>query len=247
MPDRDLEKPERSPPWLSLYKAFRLHERAPKVSLDHLAESIEKRLSGYTKKAGVHSQRIAEAETDEDRQKAEQDYTSFKRNLPAVTPSGTFSPQGRKTELLTQHSGLIVIDFDDLDDATQCKEQLAALPCVVLAFTSPSGRGVKPFVAVDPIPANADEHKAAFQAVAKALRSRGLPVQLMQEGGNRDSGQTDVTRLCYLVGDPQIFYQWPAPSPVTWERSSLPGATHPTPPPQAPRRYVMGSGSPGGH
>ena len=82
---------------------------------------------------------------------------------------------------------------------------------------------------MDPIPANADEHKAAFQAVAKALLSHGLPVQLRQEGGNRDSGQTDVTRLCYLVGDPQRFYQWPAPRPVTWERSSLPGA-HPPPP-----------------
>ena len=146
MPDIDLEKPERSPPWLSLYKAFRLHEKSPRVSLDHLARSIKKGLQGYMVKAGKHSRRIAEAETDEDRQKAEQDYTSFKKTLPAVTPSGTFSPQGRKTELLTQHSGLIVIDFDDLDDAAQYKEQLAALPCVVLAFTSPSGRGVKPFV-----------------------------------------------------------------------------------------------------
>ena len=221
-----------APPGLSRYKAFRPHPTYPERPLDYLAEAIQQneKLLEYAKEARAHYRKIAVATTDADRQKAEHDYKSFKRNLPAVTPSGTFSP-ARKAEMLVQHSGLVVIDFDALDDVAQCKNALAALPCVALVFISPSGKGVKPFVAVDPIPANDAEHKLAFQAVERFLQDQGLPVKLMKEGGNRDSGQTDVTRLCYIVGDPEAFFRWPVPKPVTWDRSGLQKlAHHPAPP-----------------
>ena len=101
-------------------------------------------------------------------------------------------------------------------------------------FTSPSGKGVKPFVAVDPIPANDAEHKVAFQAVERFLQDQGLPVKLRKEGGNRDSGQTDVTRLCYIVGDPEAFSQWPVPQPVIWDRPDLQQPAAPSPPASGP-------------
>ena len=224
--------PPRLPPGLSCYKAFQPHPQHPSRALDDVAEAIQKRekLQGYAEKARDLYRKIEAAPTDADREKAEDAYKKFKNNLPAVTPSGTFSPD-RKAEMLTRHSGLIVIDFDDVDDVEQLKKALAALPCVALVFISPSGKGVKPFVAVDPIPANDAEHKIAFQAVERFLQDQGLPAKLTKEGGKRDSGQTDVTRLCFIVGDPEVFFQWPVPQPVPWDR---PGPRKRPPPPSSP-------------
>ena len=223
------------PPVLSCYKAFLPHQKHPELSFDFLAKAIKGhgKLQKYTEKGRDLYRKIEAAAPGADRQKAEDNYKSFKKKLPAVTPSGTFSPQ-RKAEMLTRHSGLIVIDLDDVDDVEQCKRALAALSCVALVFTSPSGKGVKPFVAVDPIPANDAEHKIAFQAVERFLQDQGLPAKLTKEGGNRDSGQTDVTRLCYLVGDREAFSQWPVPQPVIWDRPDLQQPAAPAPPPSGP-------------
>ena len=225
----------RLPPDLSHYKSFLPHSKHPELSFDFVAEAIKRdgKLQGYAEKARDLYRKIEAAAPGADRQKAEDNYKSFKKNLPAVTPSGTFSPQ-RRAEMLTLHSGLIVIDFDDVEDVEQCKRALAALPCVALVFISPSGKGVKPFVVVDPIPDNDAEHKVAFQAVERFLQDQGLPAKLTREGGNRDSGQTDVTRLCYIVGDSEAFSQWPVPQPVMWDRSDLQQSAAPSPPASGP-------------
>ena len=72
--------------------------------------------------------------------------------LPYVTPCGVFSY--RKSDSLTGPSGLIVVDIDHLDsrqEAEKLKRQLFddLLLRPVLAFTSPSGHGVKAFIPYD--------------------------------------------------------------------------------------------------
>ena len=225
----------RLPPDLSCYKSFHPHPRYPERHFVFVAKAIKGKgkLQEYAEKARDLYRKFEAAAPGADRQKAEDNYKSFKKNLSAVTPSGTFSPQ-RRAEMLTRHSGLIVIDFDDVEDVEQCKKALAALSCVALVFTSPSGKGLKPFIAVDPIPDNDAAHKVAFQAVERFLQDQGLPAKLTKEGGNRDSGQTDVTRLCYIVGDPEAFFQWPVPQPVMWDRSDLQQPAAPSPPASGP-------------
>lgn len=71
------------------------------------------------------------------------------QTLPYVTPCGVFSY--RKSDSLTGPSGLIVVDIDHLDsrgEAEKLKRQLFddRLLHPVLAFTSPSGYGVKAFI-----------------------------------------------------------------------------------------------------
>ena len=71
------------------------------------------------------------------------------QTLPYVTPCGVFSY--RKSDSLTGPSGLIVVDIDHLDsrrEAEKLKRQLFddLLLRPVLAFTSPSGHGVKAFI-----------------------------------------------------------------------------------------------------
>ena len=74
------------------------------------------------------------------------------QTLPYVTPCGVFSY--RKSDSLTGPSGLIVVDIAPLDsrrEAEKLKRQLFAdlLLRPVLAFTSPSGHGVKAFIPYD--------------------------------------------------------------------------------------------------
>ena len=74
------------------------------------------------------------------------------QTLPYVTPCGVFSY--RKSDSLTGPSGLIVVDIDHLDsrrEAEKLKRQLSddLLLRPVLAFTSPSGHGVKAFIPYD--------------------------------------------------------------------------------------------------
>ena len=74
------------------------------------------------------------------------------QTLPNVTPCGVFSY--RKSDSLTGPSGLIVVDIDHLDsrrEAEKLKRQLFddLLLRPVLAFTSPSGHGVKAFIPYD--------------------------------------------------------------------------------------------------
>ncbi len=74
------------------------------------------------------------------------------QTLPYVTPCGVFSY--RKSDSLTGPSGLIVVDIDPLDsrrEAEKLKRQLFddLLLRPVLAFTSPSGHGVKAFIPYD--------------------------------------------------------------------------------------------------
>ena len=74
------------------------------------------------------------------------------QTLPYVTPCGVFSY--RKSDSLTGPSGLIVVDIAHLDsrrEAEKLKRQLFddLLLRPVLAFTSPSGHGVKAFIPYD--------------------------------------------------------------------------------------------------
>ncbi len=74
------------------------------------------------------------------------------QTLPYVTPCGVFSY--RKSDSLTGPSGLIVVNIDHLDsrqEAEKLKRQLFddLLLRPVLAFTSPSGHGVKAFIPYD--------------------------------------------------------------------------------------------------
>lgn len=71
------------------------------------------------------------------------------QTLPYVTPCGIFSR--RRSDCLTEASGLVVIDIDHLESAEETealRQELFDDPYLqpALVFVSPTGRGVKAFV-----------------------------------------------------------------------------------------------------
>ena len=75
-------------------------------------------------------------------------YDARKISLPGITPAGQFSH--RRAADLNQHSGLVPIDFDDLEpaEAIAARDLAGTSPHCVLAFISPSERGIKALVRV---------------------------------------------------------------------------------------------------
>jgi len=136
---------------------------------------------------------VRSACTDETRKAA-------KGRLPAVTPSGTFLR--RMSTELDEHSGLLVIDIDDLPDSGQAartRDLMAADRYCVAAFVSPSGRGVKILLRVGPCADNDAQH-AAWQAAVQYLRD-----EYTLAVSEADPSGKDICRLCFVSHDPDIF------------------------------------------
>jgi len=116
----------------------------------------------------------------------------LKKNLPAVCFSGMFTK--RNDQSLTEHSGLICLDFDDYSkkkELLQDKENLTKDKYVYSVFISPSGNGLKVLVK---IPQDVDNHINFFNALEKHFDSP-----------NFDKTCKNVSRVCYESYDPLLY------------------------------------------
>ena len=134
----------------------------------------------------------------------------------AIAWSGVFSTRSKHN--LVEHSGLVVIDWDDMPTPRVLLARLRDSPNTVLAFISPSGQGVKGVFAVNPVPENADQHEMAFHQL----------VDNMPEREYVDMSGFNVDRLCYVVHDPGIRpnwranrFDWEAVTPEPSQRTSV--------------------------
>jgi hypothetical protein len=111
-----------------------------------------------------------------------------------VTISGTFNK--RSDNELINHSGLLTIDFDHVQDIPALKKKLLADEYfeTELLFTSPSGDGLKWIIPAD---LSGVSHQDYFKAVAAyILNSYNLEV---------DKSGKDISRACFLPHDPEVF------------------------------------------
>ncbi len=138
-------------------------------------------------------------------------YRKFKgRQLPAFTPAGVFSRRNRKG--LVSHSGLLVLDYDDIETHLERSKALATgVSHTAAAFISPSGNGIKVLVAVEPKPTDAVSHTTAWREAAAYYD------ELLS--GAADSSGKDLPRLTLLAHDPSAYLA-EAVTPLSWEAAS---------------------------
>ena len=117
-------------------------------------------------------------------------YKKEKVKLVSITPSGTFLQRAEKG--LLEHSNILSIDFDNLDNPAAAKQQIIKEKWVMAAFISPSNNGLKVFVKIE-----ATQHKQAFQSLKEHFTNT---YQI-----NSDKGCSDVTRLCFVSSDIDIY------------------------------------------
>ena len=120
------------------------------------------------------------------------------RNLPYVTPSGVFSYCSDSS--LINHSGVLCIDLDGVEDVDGLKRLLASDRYfqTLMAFRSPSGIGVKWFVGID---LALCDHKTWFHATRNYL----LETYLLLTPKMVDVQCQNPSRACFLCYDPQVY------------------------------------------
>ena len=111
-----------------------------------------------------------------------------------VTFSGIFSK--RSNQHLKQHSGLLVLDFDHIENVDDLRSLLLHdnLHETELLFTSPSGYGIKWVVAID---LNTVSHEKYFTGIRNYIRHT-YAIEIDKSG-------KDMARACFLCHDPYAY------------------------------------------
>lgn len=114
------------------------------------------------------------------------------RDLPAVTLSGIFTE--RNSKALKEHSGLIQVDIDQLENYKEVFQKLIADEYTYVAFKSPGGKGIKVIVKVNPDEAT---HLEQFYALEQHyLNNYAIEI---------DKSCKDLARCMLLSYDPNIY------------------------------------------
>lgn len=116
-------------------------------------------------------------------------------HFPYVTFSGIFKQRNEK--FLTQHSGLIALDFDHVEKVSTLREKLLIDPYLVteLLFISPNGNGLKWIVKIDI--SSKYSHSELFRALFNYIKNT-YEIEI-------DKKCKDISRATFLCYDPETY------------------------------------------
>ena len=130
-----------------------------------------------------------------------------KRDCSYVTFSGSFC--SRANNDLLAHNGIVSFDLDHIADVAAVKARLAACPNVGAVFLSVTAHGLRVLVPVTPVPTDAAEHKAAYDAALPIIEAAAV-LKVDDHAGQ------DVARASFITSDPEAHLN-PVAVPVPWE------------------------------
>lgn len=134
-------------------------------------------------KEGFSKKTVEEIRSTIDKEKA----NKIKLNLPSVCFSGTFGAD-RKDEQLIEHSGFLVLDFDDVDDLRNRQAEIISEKFTYACWISPSGKGLKALIRI----ADGSRHREHFQALQDIFP-------------DIDRSGINPSRVCYESYDSEIY------------------------------------------
>ena len=143
--------------------------------------TVEKALERI--KTGASKQLVMDIRLALDKEKA----NKLKLNLPSICFSGMFGID-RKDDQLIEHSGFIVLDFDDISELRDKQTEIISNKFVYSCWVSPSGNGLKALVKI----ADGAKHREHFQSL------QDIFPEIDRSGIN-------VSRVCYESFDPDIY------------------------------------------
>jgi hypothetical protein len=132
---------------------------------------------------GKSKQKVEDIRSQLDKEKA----NKLKSNLPSICFSGKFG-KNRKDEELLEHSGYIVLDFDNIYELREKQTEIISSEYVYSCWVSPSGNGLKALIKI----ANGDKHREHFSALQEIFP-------------DIDKSGANPSRVCYESYDPDIY------------------------------------------
>ena len=133
-------------------------------------------------KTGRSKQAVEEIRNQLDKERADK----LKMNLPSVCFSGKFTE--RKDDSLQDHSGYIVLDFDNVSELRDKQTEIISHPFIYACWVSPRGNGLKALVKI----ADTSKHREHFQALKEVFPEI-------------DNSGINVSRVCFESYDPEIY------------------------------------------
>jgi hypothetical protein len=137
---------------------------------------------------GTYKKQIASVRIESEKSER----NKLKSQLPYVTFCGTFS--SRSNSNLRNHSGLACLDFDNVNNLEELREQINQDPYTFSSFVSPSGDGLKVLVKIPSVDNNNDYQDYYHELVNHYKKYYEL-----------DEGTKDLARACYLSYDADLF------------------------------------------
>jgi len=156
-------------------------------------------------------------------EKDEEAQDNLKKRLPSILFSGRFSQ--RKAEYFLEHSGLICLDVDSIEDKDMdwISDILKDDHFTFGSFISPRGQGFKVIIKIAP---DRQNHRGLFQALEKHFNSllykftstkknekdiKGKIVKIDETQGDFlrahiDQSGKDISRVCFESFDPKMYY-----------------------------------------
>jgi len=131
-------------------------------------------------------------------EKEPKEYKKLKEQLPAILFSGEFTQ--RNAESCKQHSGLMVLDYDQFESEEYLNktwESLTTNKFVVFVFISPGGNGIKALVNIPPC--DKADHTRYFKQFASDYPSDYF-----------DAATSDICRVCFESYDPNCYVNYKA-------------------------------------
>lgn len=119
---------------------------------------------------------------------SKEDYQKAKKSLPIVCFGGTFSSRSKKA--LIKASGLLILDFDNVDIQATKKTLIADKHCFA-CFASPSGKGVKALMRIDTVK-NDEEYKRYYSYFERKYK-------------DIDKSGSDISRACFFCYDSDLY------------------------------------------
>lgn len=151
---------------------------------------IEKALERI--KTGKSKTRVSEVRNALDKERSNE----LKKNLPSVCFSGKFKANRTDSDLI-EHSGFIVLDFDNCEVETKIKE-LKSISYIYACWVSPGGNGVKALIQIS----EPSKHIEHFNSLRESFP------EIDKSGRN-------VSRVCYESFDPEL---WINPKHTTYKK-----------------------------
>lgn len=162
---------------VTVFRNFRDTKAPHVVSIDSVLAKIK---TGGDKKGDLNSIRDTVDKKERDEKKKE---------LPIICFNGIFTQ--RDKEHLVEGNGLMVLDFDAVDDLRGLRSKIISKPYTYANFLSPSGKGYKALIRISKVTSD-EEFKTIFRAIES-------------EFPELDESGKDISRACFFSYDPDLY------------------------------------------
>lgn len=134
----------------------------------------------------------------------EDDKSELKKQLPFITPYGTFKGSRKKDNINLFNSSLICLDIDNLtiQEAREIKDILSLNQSTMLCAISPRGKGVKAFILInDTIPL-----KECYNTLKLNKKRIAESIGIGKYIDNIDNAQFNITQPMFIAFDIALYY-----------------------------------------